>query len=147
MPTTITVSYADYPLDAFARDFDAITEASGGSGVAEEAGVVLTAHAYIQRTYADPGERTRRGVVMSMCFSFIANHLADRAFRRHVIRGVRGSLFSEPMFRAIYEVVGGFALTVSKEPPTITAVRRRANQLSPKRPFSLKRLLGLPRYG
>jgi hypothetical protein len=141
------VSYEDYPLDAFARDFDAVTEASGGAGAGENAGVVPEAHAYIQRTYADPGERTRRGVVLAMCLSFIANHLADRAFRRHVIRGVRGSLFSEPMFRAIYEVVGGFALNLTKEPPSIRAVLRRANQLSPKRPFSLKRLLGLPRYG
>jgi hypothetical protein len=83
-----------------------------------------------------------------MCLSFIANHLADRAFRRHVIRGVRGSLFSEPMFRAIYEVVGGFALTVSprNHPPSAPCSVARTS-FRPSDRFSLKRLLGLPRYG
>ncbi|MBL9205926.1 MAG: hypothetical protein JNN01_12615, partial [Opitutaceae bacterium] len=70
-----------------------------------------------------------------------------KAFKHDVIRGARGALFSEALFRAIYEVVGGFALNVTEEKPSVSAVRRRATRLEPKRPFSLKRLLGLPRYG
>ncbi|MFO1450500.1 MAG: hypothetical protein U1F61_20240 [Opitutaceae bacterium] len=144
---TVPVSFAEYPFEAFARDFDAINETSSVPLDDEPVGAPVAMHAYIQRTYAEPMERTRRGAVMGMCFSFIANHVEHRAFKHHVIRGARGSLFSEPLFRAIYEVVGGFALNVTEEKPSVSAVRRRATRLEPKRPFSLKRLLGLPRFG
>jgi len=139
-------SFPEYPFEDFAQDFDAISTEVNETSECDHASAMLVLRSHMQKTYADPAQRTRRGAVVGMCFSFISNHVEDKAFRRFVVQGVRGSLYSENFFRAIYEVVGGFSLDPTRPQPSVQAVRRCAALHAPKERFSLKRLFGLRRY-
>jgi len=138
-------SFPEYPFEDFAKDFDAISSKIDEIQDCDHAGAMLVLRSYFQKAYADPAQRTRRGAAAGMCFSFISNHIEDRAFKRFVVQGVRGSLYSEHFFRAIYEVVGGFSLDPTRPQPSVEAVRRCAVLHEPRERFSLKRLFGSPR--
>jgi len=140
------VSFPEYSFEDFAKDFDAISTEINEIPDCDHAAAMLVLRSYVQRAYPDPAQRTRRGAVVGMCFSFISNHVEDKAFKRFVVQGVRGSLYSEHFFRAIYEVVGGFSLDPTRPTPSVQAVRRCATLQEPKERFSLKRLFGLRRF-
>ena len=138
-------SFPEYPFEDFAKDFDAISTEINEIPECDHARAMLVLRSYVQKAYADPAQRTRRGAAVGMCFSFISNHVEDKAFKRFVIQGVQGSLYSEYFFRAIYQIVGGFSLDPTRPQPSVQAVRRCAELHEPKKRFSLKRILGSPR--
>jgi hypothetical protein len=120
------VSFPEYPFAEFARDFDAVNSEVNLSEHCELMGSLMVLREYMHKTYPPSVVRTRRSCALGMCFTFISENIAALDFGPFAIYGRKGSMFSEPVFRAAYEVAGGFALDPRRPEPDLKEFIRRA---------------------
>jgi hypothetical protein len=119
------VSIPEYPFEEFARDFDSVNTEANALAEREFGDVMAILRSYLLRQYPIEGDRMRRGAALWACFLFVAENISGLDAGRIAVHGETASLFPESTFRAVYEVVVGYALDSRRPEPTLREVLRR----------------------
>lgn len=120
------VSFPEYPILDFRRDFDVVAPRWNDVEDSDRRKRVAIVREYIFATYPSPKMREDRGAVLGTCLDYLRENSKQFDEGDLAVAGKDGSLVTDYLLAAVYEVVGGGALYPCQPPRTNGDVRKRA---------------------